>query len=81
MKNQIEAEANLTLHREGFSTGRLTAKVDQSRRERERETITKPWANQKAGKKKKRKKHTTQLQARENHAKTSELVWLLPLIG
>ena len=52
MKNQIEAEANLTLHREGFSTGRLTAKVDQSRRERERETITKPWANQKAGKKK-----------------------------
>ena len=79
MKNQVEAEANFTLHREGFSTGGLTAKVDQSRRDGE--TITKPWANQKAGKKKKKKKHTTQLQARENHADISELVWLLPLIG
>lgn len=57
MKNQVEAEANFTLHREGFSTGRLTAKVDQSLRERE--TITKPWANQKAGKKKKKEAYNT----------------------
>ena len=81
MKNQVEAEEGTKLkpRREGFSAGRLTAKVDQSRRERERLLLSHGPIRKQFKKKKRSMQHN--YKRGKSLANTSELVWLFPLIG